>query len=217
MLDYKASPIGDRPAEGPKVVAILAKNKVVEIWHIHREREDFEERDVELPKEVRTRTMNGHRESYDVHRRQLSRHEWGYFVIRRYKATRMLPGTRSLGLMMLIPGTLLAAGSASQEARVSAGMLIIQSALVAIGGLLSVASGWPLLRRLQRCPDGVPLESLGVSGHKLGFPDGALASESLPRGYRPGRFRGELQIDAPVGRWNVVKVYSYDLWWHRTS
>ena len=129
----------------------------------------------------------------------------------------MVPWMPSLGLMMLIPGTLLAAGSASQGIlHVPLGILIVQFALITIGGLLAVASGWRVMRRLSPS-NGVPLESLGVCGHALGCPAGVVASELLPNGFRAVRFRGLIEIEAPIGEWNVVEEHEADGGWQQSS
>jgi hypothetical protein len=99
-------------SHSPRVVAIVAKNEVIELWHIHLQRTDYRERDIEVSKEMRVRLVDGRRQRREVHQRQIERQPWGRFIIHRYQATRMLPWTPSLGLAMLIPGTLLAAGSA---------------------------------------------------------------------------------------------------------
>src|SRR6185369_17744003 len=114
MFKRKPKSDEDRVVPPPRVVAIISKQQIVELWHIHRLRTNYKEREIDLPKEIHSNIVNGRRERHQVHRRQLSRQEWGHFVIERYQATRMLPWTPSVGLMMLIPGTLLAAGSASQ-------------------------------------------------------------------------------------------------------
>ena len=201
----------------PRVVAIIANNRIVEIWRIHLLRTDYRERTHEFPKRVRTRVVGGRPEHCEVHRTQLARQEWGRFVIRRYQAARMLPWTPSLALMMLIPGTLLAAGSANQGImEAPLGLLVLECTLITLGGLLAVASGWPILTKRVRSADGIPLESLGVSGHALGFPADVQASDVL-MGCRPSRFKGDLEVDAPVGPWQVVEEHTTELGWHRPS
>jgi hypothetical protein len=203
--------------DGARVVAIVANKQVVEIWQMYLQRTDFREREIELPKELRTRVVRGRRQRNDVYRRQRAQQEWGHFVIRRYRATRMLPWAPGVGLAMLVPGTLLAAGSANQGiTHVPMGLLIIQSALISIGGLLALASGWRVLTKPFRFSDGVPLESLGVLGHALGFPSDVVASDNLPVGYRAGRFKGVLEADISLGEWEVVEEYAVDPGWFRT-
>jgi hypothetical protein len=217
MFNSKPDPIDAEPIEPPRVVGIVAKKQVVEIWHVHLVRTAYRERESELPPQVRTRTVNGRRERQQIYRRELARQLWGHFVIRRYQATRMLPWTPSLGLTMLIPGTLLAAGSANQGImQVPVWVLIAQSVLIIVGGLLALSSGVRLLKRL-RSTNGLPLESLGVSGHALGFPSGAVASDPAPGGYRAARYKGSLEIDIPVGEWQVVEEFTSDLGWRRLS
>ena len=129
----------------------------------------------------------------------------------------MLPWTPSLGLTMLIPGTLLAAGSANQGImQVPMWVLIAQSVLIIVGGLLALSSGVRLFKRL-RSINGLPLEALGVSGHALGFPSGAVASDPAPGGYRAARYKGLLEIDIPIGQWQVVEEFTSDMGWRRTS
>ena len=218
MFESQTSPVEDDRSTAPlRVVAIIAKNQILEVWHIHHMRTDYRERDMELPKEVRTRLVNGRRQRYQVYRRQRALQEWGRFVIRRYQATRMVPWMPSIGLTMLVPGTLLAAGSANQGImRVPLGILIVQFILISLGGLLAVASGWRILRRMSPS-GGVPVESLGVSGHALGFPSGVIASEILPSGFRAGRFKGQIEVEAAIGQWNVVEEHEADGGWSQST
>lgn len=217
MFESQTSLVDDRSTAPPRVVAILAKKQILEVWHIHHLRTDYRERDMELPKQVRSRVVDGRRQRYHVYRRQRALQEWGRFVIRRYQATRMVPWMPSMGLTMLIPGTLLAAGSANQGImQVPVGILIVQFILITLGGLLAVASGWRILRRMS-LGGGVPLESLGVSSHALGFPSGVIASEFLPSGFRAGRLKGTIEVEASVGQWNVVEEYEAEGAWCQNS
>jgi len=198
----------------PRIVAIISRNQIVELWHIHRQRIDYRERDTETPNAVRTRTVSGRRRSIESYRHQIARQEWGHFVIRRYQATRMLPWTPAFSLAMLIPGTLLAAGSANQgilETPVS--LLILQSILISVGGFLALASGWRLIANRLRVTGTLSLESLGASARALGFPSGVVASEPVPAGYRPGRFKGTLEVDLPLGEWEVVEDRTIEVGW----
>jgi len=216
MSKSKANSPATVSTDTPRTVAIVARNQVIELWHIHRLRASYKEREVHLPAEIRTRTVNGRREQCDIQRRHLAHQEWGHFVIRRYQATRVLPWTPSIALMMLIPGTLLAAGSANQGImEVPISLLVLQCALIGAGGMMAIASGWRLLTRQMPSTDGVPVETLGVSGHALGLPNDALVAESLPGGYRARHFKGQLEVDAPVGPWIVVEELTSDLGWHK--
>ena len=200
----------------PRVVAIVARNEVVELWHIYLRRTDYRERDIDVGKEVRMHEVNGRRQRREVHRRQIERQPWGHFVIHRYQATRMLPWAPSLGLAMLIPGTLLAAGSAKQGImQVPFSLLVIQTALITLGGLMALSSGWRIVSSRLRSNEGLRLETLGVSSHALGFPAGAFASEPAPGGYRAGRFRGQLEVDAAMGEWEVLQKYEDQGWWRQ--
>jgi len=205
MFERKPIPVGsDESAQPSRVVAITAGSQIFEIWHIQRIRTVYKERDVELPKQRRSRVVNGQRQRYHVYRHQLAHQEWGHFLIRRYQATRMIPWMPSAGLSMLIPGTLLAAGTANQGImHAPVGLLILQSILITVGGLLAVGSGWRILRRLQP-GSGIELESLGVSGHALGFPSDAIALDKVPAGFRAGRFKGAIEVEGAVGEWRVV-------------
>jgi hypothetical protein len=217
MFQTKRSPL-DAASIPPRLVAIISKQQVVELWHIQHQRTNYRERETSLPTESRTRVVDGRRERCDVHRRQVAVQAWGHFVIRRYRATRIGPWMPSLGLGMLIPGALMAAGTASQGAlNVPIGILILQTALVSIGGLMAVASGWRLLTDRLRPTDGAPLESLGVSGRTLGFSSDTIASEPVPKSYRPGRFSGYLEVEIPVGQWSVVEHHTSEAGWHRIS
>jgi len=216
MSKSKANSAATISTDTPRTVAIVAKNQVIELWHIHRLRSSYKEREVHLPAEIRTRTVNGRREQCELQRRHVSHQEWGRFMIRRYQATRMIPWTPSIGLMMLIPGTLLAAGSANQGImEVPISLLVLQCALIGAGGMMAIASGWRLLTRQMPSTDGVPVETLGVSGHALGLPNDALVAESLPGGYRASQCKGQLEVDAPVGPWIVVEELTSDLGWHK--
>jgi len=200
----------------PRVVAIVARNEVIELWHVHLQRTDYRERDIQIGKEVRVREVDGRRQRREVHRRQIERQPWGCFIIHRYQATRMLPWTSSLGLAMLIPGTLLAAGSARQGImQVPFSLLVIQTALISLGGLMALSSGWRILTRRMRCNEGMPVETFGVSGHALGFPAATFVSEPAPGGYRAGRFRGQLEVDASMGDWEVIQEYEDQGWWRQ--
>jgi hypothetical protein len=206
----------DSAAPTPRVVAIMARNEVIELWHIYLRRTDYREQDIEVGKEVRVRDVDGRRQRREVHQRQIERQPWGHFVIHRYQATRMLPWGPSLGLAMLIPGTLLAAGSAKQGImQVPLGLLIIQTALITLGGFMALSSGWRIVSRRLQSNEGLPLETLGVSGHALGFPAATFASEPAPGGYRAGRLRGQLEVDAAMGEWEVVQKYEDQGWWRQ--
>jgi len=199
-----------------RVVAIIAKNEVVELWYLHLRRTDYRERDIEVGKDMRVRLVDGRRQRREVHQRQIERQPWGRFVIHRYQATRMLPWASSLGLAMLIPGTLLAAGSAKQGImEIPFSLLVLQTALITLGGLMALSSGWRIVSSRLRSNEGSPIETLGVSGHALGFPAGTFASEPAPGGYRAGRFRGQLEVDAAMGEWEVVQKYEDQGWWRQ--
>lgn len=203
-------PSGTQQTDTSRLVAIIAKKQVVEVWHIYRERTTYKEREVDFPQTARGRvTVEGR----GVYKRQISRQEWGHFVIRRYHATQIQPWMSSLGLTMLIPGTLLAAGSANQVMQVPVGLLVLQFALVTIGGLMALASGWRILARRLISTDGMTLESLGVSSHALGFPKDVTASDPVPSGFRRGRFKGTIHVEVPVGRWEVAEEYTVQSEW----
>jgi hypothetical protein len=203
-------PTDTQYADTSKLVAIIAKKQVVEVWHIYRERTSYREREVDLPQTMRGRMTVGGR---GVYRRQISRQEWGHFVIRRYQATQIQPWMSSLGLTMLIPGTLLAAGSANQIMQIPISLLVLQCALVTVGGLMALASGWRILVRRFVSGHGMPLESLGVSGHALGFPQDATAADPVPSGFRRGRFKGTIHVEIPVGQWEVAQEYTIESEW----
>lgn len=197
-------------ADTSRLVAIISKKQVMEVWHIYRERTVYREREVDLPQNVHGRLPADGRGLY---RRQISRQEWGHFVIRRYHATQIQPWMSSLGLTMLIPGTLLAAGSANQIMQVPVSLLILQFALVTVGGLMALASGWRIFVRRFVSADGMPLESLGVSSHALGFPKDVTASDPVPSGFRRGRFKDTIHVEIPVGQWEVVQEYTIESEW----
>ena len=211
MLQRDPNPLDSEDAvQSLRAVAIIEKSQILEFWHIQLLRTVYKERDLELPKILRSRTINGQRQRYNVYRRQVAHQEWGHFVIRRYQATRLIPWMPSLSMGMLIPGTLLAAGTATNGImHAPLGLLILQSILVSVGGLLAVASGWRILRRL-RPGDVIELESLGVSGHALGFPTGVVALDAVPAGFRPGRFKGAIEVEGSMGEWKVVAEHEAD-------
>ena len=60
---------------------------------------------------------------------------------------------------------------------------------------------------------GRPLESLGVSGHALGFPSGATAAEPAPNGFRAARYKGSIEIDIPIGEWETLEEFTPDMGW----
>src|SRR5260370_14383911 len=216
MFRRDADSNDDSASPTPRVVAIVARNEVIELWHIHLQRTDYRERDIEVGREVRVRETDGRRQRSEVHLRQIERQPWGHFIIHRYQATRMLPWTPSLGLAMLIPGTLLAAGSARQGLmQIPSSLLVIQTALISLGGLMALSSGWRILLSRLRPSDGVSVETLGVSGHAMGFPAATFASETASGGYRAGRFRGQLEVDAAMGDWEVMQQYEDQGWWRQ--
>ena len=172
----------DESAHPVRAVAIIEGNEIMEVWHIHHIRTVTRRTRPATPKVLRTRTISGQRQRYNLYRHQVAHQEWGRFLIRRYQATRLVPWMPSLSMSMLIPGTLLAAGTANGESCARPfGLLILQSLLISVGGVqwLFTALGLRILRRLR--PGGtIELESLGVSGHALGFPTGVRALEPVP-------------------------------------
>jgi hypothetical protein len=189
-----------------KLVAIVANQQVVEVWQILCDRTDFREREAVVPEEVLGHVLKGRRERQLVQRHQVSRQEWGHFLIRRFHAKRTQPWMSSLGLTTLVPGALLAAGSANQGvATVPIGMLVLQGSMVVMGGLMALTAAWRMIARRWLSVTGQPLESLGVSGHAMGFPKGVIACESVPGGYGRGTFKGFVEVELPLGDWEVVQ------------
>ena len=168
------------------------------------------------PAEIQARVVDGRQERREVHRTQLARQEWGHFIIRRHQATRMLRWAPTIGLTMLIPGTLLAAGSANLGiAQVPLSLLILQFTLITIGGLMAISAGWRVITRRVQPRSGIPLESLGVSSRALGLPNGALVLEPPPVGCRASQFKGEIEVDAPAGSWSIVEEFESNFGWYR--
>lgn len=201
-----------------RIFTIIDRNRAVEMWHIYCEGKDHRERDIELPKETRTRMVKARRQRCDVYRHQLARQEWGHFPIRRYHATRIQPWASRVGLAMLIPGTLLAAGSCNRlVTQVPLGVLMLAFSLITLGGLLTIVSGLRIFTRSSFSGDSIPLESLGVLSRALGFTSDVIAIESLPGGCRPDHFKGLIEIEAPVGEWEILEEYSIDAGWYRAS
>jgi hypothetical protein len=189
-----------------KLVAIVANKQVVEVWQILCDRTDYRERETVVPEEVMGHVVRGRRERQVIQRHQVSRQEWGHFLIRRFHAKRTQPWMSSLGLTTLVPGALLAAGSANQGvATVPIGMLVLQGAMVAMGSLMALTAAWRLIARRWLSATGQPLESLGVSAHAMGFPKGVTACESVPAGYGRGRFKGFVEVELPLGDWELVE------------
>src|SRR5579872_7349289 len=79
-----------------KLVAIMAKGRIVEVWQILCDRTDFREREAVVPQEVLGHVVKGRRERQIVQRHQTSRQEWGHFLIRRFHAKRTQPWMSSL-------------------------------------------------------------------------------------------------------------------------
>ena len=189
-----------------KLVAIMAKGQIVEVWQILCDRTDFREREAVVPQEVFGHVVKGRRERHIEQRHQISRQEWGHFLIRRFTAKRTQPWMSSLGLTTLVPGALLAAGSANQGvATVPIGMLVLQGAMVVMGSLMALTAAWRLITRRWLSVGGQPLESLGVSSHAMGFPSNVMACEGVPSGYGRGRFKGYVEVELPLGEWELVE------------
>jgi hypothetical protein len=189
-----------------KLVAIMAKGQIVEVWQILCDRTDFREREAVVPQEVFGHVVKGRRERQVVQRHQTSRQEWGHFLIRRFNAKRTQPWMSSLGLTTLVPGALLAAGSANQGvATVPIGMLVLQGSMVVMGSLMALTAAWRLITRRWLSVTGQPLESLGVSSHAMGFPSDVMACEGVPGGYGRGGFKGFVEVELPLGEWELVE------------
>jgi len=183
----------------------MAKGRIVEVWQILCDRTDFREREAVVQQEVLGHVVKGRRERQIVQRHQLSRQEWGHFLIRRFHAKRTQPWMSSLGLTTLVPGALLAAGSANQGvATVPIGMLVVQGAMVVIGSLMALTAAWRIITRRWFSATGQPLETLGVSSHAMGFPSNVLACEGVPSGYGRGGFKGFVEVELPLGEWELV-------------
>lgn len=188
-----------------KLVAIMAKGQIVEVWQILCDRTDFRERESVVPQEVLGHVVKGRRERQIVQRHQISHQEWGHFLIRRFHPKRTQPWMSSLGLTTLVPGALLAAGSANQGvATVPIGMLVLQGAMVVMGSLMALTAAWRVITRRWFSVTGQPLESLGVSSHAMGFPSDVMACEGVPSGYGRGRFKGFVEVELPLGEWELV-------------
>jgi len=189
-----------------KLVAVMAKGQIVEVWQILCDRTDFREREAVVPQEVLGHVVKGRRERQIVQRHQTSRQEWGHFLIRRFNAKRTQPWMSSLGLTTLVPGALLAAGSANQGvATVPIGMLALQGAMVVMGSLMALTAAWRVITRRWLSVTGQPLESLGVSSHAMGFPSDVMACEGVPSGYGRGGFKGFVEVELPLGEWELVE------------
>jgi len=189
-----------------KLVAVMAKGQIVEVWQILCDRTDFREREAVVPQEVLGHVVKGRRERQIVQRHQTSRQEWVHFLIRRFNAKRTQPWMSSLGLTTLVPGALLAAGSANQGvATVPIGMLALQGAMVVMGSLMALTAAWRVITRRWLSVTGQPLESLGVSSHAMGFPSDVMACEGVPSGYGRGGFKGFVEVELPLGEWELVE------------
>ena len=216
MEERQASHACGASGDASRVIALVAKDRVVEVWHIQCQRREYREHEIDLPMEIQTRVVNGRQERRDIRRIQRARQEWGHLIIRRHKATRILRWGPSIGLMMLIPGTLLAAGSANRGiTELPLTLLILQCVLIVLGGLLAIGSGWRVVARRLQFAEGMPLESLGVSAYTLGLPNEVVALEEVPAGYRASRFTSEIEVDVPMGSWTVVEEFETDYGWYR--
>jgi|SRR5579871_65786 len=188
-----------------KLVAIMAGGHIVEVWQILCDRTDYREREDVVPEEVLGHVISGRRQRKLVQHHQISRQEWGHFLIRRFHPRRTQPWMSSLGLTTLVPGALLAANSANQGvATVPLGMLVLQGSMVVMGSLMALTAAWRLITRRWLAVTGQPLESLGVSSHAMGFPGDVMACEGVPSGYGRGRFKGFVEVELPLGDWELV-------------
>lgn len=188
-----------------KLVAIMAGGQIVEVWQILCDRTNFREREDVVPQEMFGHVIKGRRERQVVQRHRISHQEWGHFLIRRFHAKRTQPWMSALGLTTLVPGALLAAGSANHGvATVPISMLVLQGAMVVIGSLMALTAAWRVITRRWLSATGQRLESLGVSGHAMGFPPNVLACEGVPTGYGRGAFKGFVEVELPLGEWEVV-------------
>ena len=188
-----------------KLVAIMANGRIVEVWQILCDRTDYREREAVVSQEMLGHVVKGRRERQVMQHHQVSRQEWGHFLIRRFHAKRTQPWMSSLGLTTLVPGALLAAESANQGvATVPIGMLVLQGAMVVMGSLMALTAAWRLISRRWFAVTGQPLESLGVSSHAMGFPGDVMACEGVPGGYGRGRFKGFVEVELPLGEWELV-------------
>jgi len=216
MEERQASHGYGASGDASRVIAVVAKARVVEVWHIQCQRREYREHETDLPTEIQTRVVNGRQERRDIRRIQRARQEWCHLIIRRHQATRILRWGPSIGLMMLIPGTLLAAGSANRGiTELPLTLLILQCALIIFGGLLAIGSGWRVIARRLQLAEGMPLETLGVSAYTLGLPNEVVALEPVPAGYRASRFTSEIEVDLPMGSWTVVEEFETDYGWYR--
>jgi hypothetical protein len=94
-------------------------------------------------------------------------------------------------------------------------LVILECALIILGGLLAIGSGWRVVARQLQLAEGLPLESLGVSACALGLSNEVVALEPVPAGYRASRFKSEIEIDLPMGSWTVVEEFETDYGWYR--
>ena len=124
-------------ADAPRVLAIIDCSQIIGIWKIYRQHTEYRERETDLLKEICRRLVNECEEQREILRTQRAQQEWGHFTIERHHASRIPRLMSSIGLMMLIPGTLLAAGSVSL-AEVPALFIVLKSTLIVMGGLLGL-------------------------------------------------------------------------------
>jgi hypothetical protein len=198
-----------------RVAGIVEKSRVIEIWHIHCDNKIDKELDIDFPKEIQSRTVNGQRERCDVCRHQVARQQWGHFTIKMYEVKRVKPWALILGLATLIPGMLIAVISSFRHfVQIPVTALIAAFVLIAVGSLSTMGSCWRLNTRVT---DIVPIESLGVSTEALGFTNGVTATEAIPAGYKKGHFKGEMEFEAAVGNSEVIEESLTGSGWYRAS
>ena len=207
-----------RLALDSRLLAITENKRVIEVWRFLRAGVSSQEREIQLPKEVLKRVVNGRQQCCEVYKYQKATRERGRFEVRRYHAERVRPWGAVAGLLMLITGTVLAAISANHEAmQVPLSVGVIAVGLLAVGALLMAASGGQVFVRPSFSGSVVSFEALGLSTHALGFSNDVVALDSLPAGYKPSHFIASMEIDVPVGDWKVVGEYSTDAGWYRAA
>ena len=54
-MEERTASLDAASADAPRVIAIVTKGRVVEVWHVQRQRTEYRQQEIELPAEIQTR------------------------------------------------------------------------------------------------------------------------------------------------------------------